>query len=77
TILHVKGGGTVPSGEGRRRIVIGEDLVDREGYFARRFDASPGATYLVRPDQHLAARWRETQDATVAAASMRLRGFGR
>jgi 3-(3-hydroxy-phenyl)propionate hydroxylase len=77
TILHVKSGGAAPAGEGRRRIVIGEDLVDTEGHFARRFDASPGATYLVRPDQHLAARWRDGRDGAVSAASMRLRGYGR
>lgn len=77
TILHVEGGGAAPPGEGRRRIVIGEDLLDPEGHFARRFDASPGATYLVRPDQHLAARWRDSDDGAVTAASMRLRGFGR
>lgn len=33
-------------------------LTDRAGRFAERFDAAPGTTYLIRPDQHVAARWR-------------------
>jgi 3-(3-hydroxy-phenyl)propionate hydroxylase len=49
--------------------VIGDDLLDAEGKFTQRFDATPGATYLVRPDQHLCARWRSFD----AAALMRAR----
>lgn len=60
---------------GVRRIVIGRDLMDREGHFARRFDANPGAAYLVRPDQHLAARWRAPDQSAVAAAGQRMRGL--
>ncbi|MGI9133240.1 MAG: FAD-dependent monooxygenase, partial [Rhodoferax sp.] len=32
--------------------------VDRSGRFAQRYDAQDGSTYLVRPDQHVAARWK-------------------
>ncbi|HEX2554840.1 MAG TPA: FAD-dependent oxidoreductase [Microvirga sp.] len=76
TLIHVKGEETAPQPEAPRAIVIGEDLLDPEGHFARRFDATPGAAYLVRPDQHLAARWRALDAAAVSAASRRLRGFG-
>jgi 3-(3-hydroxy-phenyl)propionate hydroxylase len=51
--------------------VIGEDLFDKKGIFAQRFDASPGAVYLVRPDQHLCARWRSFDPVAVARAHQR------
>ena len=44
---------------------IGEDLRDEAGLFTQRFDATPGATYLLRPDHHLGralARLRPEQD---------------
>ncbi len=31
---------------------------DVAGRIAERYDATPGTTYLARPDQHVAARWR-------------------
>jgi len=75
TVLYVDDGRAVPDLHGQRRIVIGRDLLDREGFFARRYDATPGATYLVRPDQHLAARWRRFDAAAIQQASRRLRGL--
>ena len=54
-----------------RLTIIGEDYFDPNGIFAQRFDATPGATYLVRPDQHLCARWRGFDAAAVARAHQR------
>jgi 3-(3-hydroxy-phenyl)propionate hydroxylase len=51
--------------------VIGEDFFDESGMFAQRFDATPGATYLVRPDQHLCARWRSFDAAAISRAYRR------
>jgi 3-(3-hydroxy-phenyl)propionate hydroxylase len=73
TIIHVPDGGPPPTGH--RVIVIGEDLIDESGLFAQRLDTKPGSTYLVRPDQHLAARWRQARASTIESASRRLRGF--
>lgn len=44
---------------------------DREGRVARRYDASSGCAYLVRPDQHVCARWRRWNAADVSAAIAR------
>ncbi len=46
-------------------------LVDVEGLAARRLDAAPGTAYLIRPDQHVVARWRSVTVAHVAAAVAR------
>ena len=73
-LLYRPDGSGAPHCPGLRRLVIGEDLIDAEGLLARRLDASPGAAYLIRPDQHLAARWRTAEAPAIAAASRRLRG---
>jgi 3-(3-hydroxy-phenyl)propionate hydroxylase len=75
-IVYVKDGGSKNGArprvlEGLSLSVIGEDYLDRTGIFAQRFDATPGATYLVRPDQHLCARWRQFDPAAVARAHQR------
>ncbi|HXT06002.1 MAG TPA: FAD-dependent oxidoreductase [Roseiarcus sp.] len=44
------------------------------GLAAERFDATPGTVYLLRPDQHIAARWRRFDAAKVAAALRRACG---
>ena len=46
------------------------------GLAAERYDARPGTTYLLRPDQHVAARWRTPQAEDVRTALRRALGFG-
>jgi 3-(3-hydroxy-phenyl)propionate hydroxylase len=75
-IIYVKDGegknGAGPRAlEGFSLSVIGEDYLDQAGIFTRRLDATPGATYLVRPDQHLCARWRQFDAALVGRAHQR------
>jgi 3-(3-hydroxy-phenyl)propionate hydroxylase len=43
---------------------------DVAGAFAERYDARPGTAYLLRPDQHVCARWRavDLQDVGTAIA---------
>jgi 3-(3-hydroxy-phenyl)propionate hydroxylase len=73
TILHVPNGSPPPRSS--RVLILGQDLADESGFFNQRFDTSPGSTYLVRPDQHLAARWRHANSSAVESASRRLRGL--
>jgi 3-(3-hydroxy-phenyl)propionate hydroxylase len=41
---------------------------DLEGLAHRRYDARPGTVYLIRPDQHVCARWRAFDLGHVRAA---------
>lgn len=47
---------------------------DAEGYLSARFDARPGTIYLLRPDQHVTARWRKFDIAAVHRALARATG---
>lgn len=51
-------GSAPPALPGIRTLTVGTEITDPDGLLAARYDALPGTTYLVRPDQHVAARWR-------------------
>lgn len=68
TLLVVPPGATGPAPDG---VTV---LEDAEGLAARRYDARPGTVYLVRPDQHVCARWRAADPARVRAAVARATG---
>ena len=38
---------------------VGKDIIDEQGVLTERYDGKPGTVYLIRPDQHVAARWRQ------------------
>ena len=46
-------------------------LIDSEGLVVMRYDLRPGTVYLLRPDQHVCARWRKPSLAAVSAALRR------
>ncbi len=50
-------------------------LWDHEGLAAARYDAQPGTAVLLRPDQHVAARWRGFDPVAVATARRRALGM--
>lgn len=57
-------------------MVVGKDIVDAKGRLAERYDAQPGTTYLIRPDQHVAARWRDFDQNAITAAVKRATAQG-
>jgi 3-(3-hydroxy-phenyl)propionate hydroxylase len=50
---------------------VGTDIVDVQGLIAERYDGQNGTVYLIRPDQHVAARWRNFDGNKVQAAMTR------
>ena len=80
-------GDTVPAADAARLagaripcgiVQVGGDAVDhalhvddRDGLAAKRYDARDGTCYLLRPDQHVCARWRAFDRRAVDAAVAR------
>jgi 3-(3-hydroxy-phenyl)propionate hydroxylase len=51
-----------------KTLVSGDYFEYREGLLQERYDAREGTVYLLRPDQHVAARWRKFDGAKIQAA---------
>ncbi len=58
----------VPRGAGTCAVPNAAVIEDVEGIVTHRFDARPGTFYLLRPDQHICARWRELRIESISAA---------
>ena len=56
---------------GVKVLQIGIDVIDHQALAAQRLDALPRTVYLVRPDQHVCARWRTPTEAPVHSALAR------
>jgi 3-(3-hydroxy-phenyl)propionate hydroxylase len=54
-----------------RFLGVGSDIADPSGVLAQRYDLRPGTTLLLRPDQHVCARWRQADAARVTGAIRR------
>ena len=65
-----------PKGVAHLRIGNATPLRDHAGVFVRRYDAGPGAAYLLRPDGYVAARFKRPTRATVEQAMARASGRG-
>lgn len=64
--LIVAARGTAPAGLAT--------LIDAQGALRERYDLQSGTSYLLRPDQHVAARWRQFDTTKVRAALARATG---
>ncbi|SFC00947.1 3-(3-hydroxy-phenyl)propionate hydroxylase [Marinospirillum celere] len=49
-------------------IQVGQDFEDSQGLVTQRYDGQPGTVYLLRPDQHVAARWRQFDASKIKQA---------
>ncbi|MGN6084042.1 FAD-dependent oxidoreductase [Trinickia sp.] len=74
-LIEPEAGGAVADGLAAEASAIDATVLrDVEGRVAQRYDAAPGTTYLMRPDQHVCARWRALQEDDLAEAIERALG---
>jgi 3-(3-hydroxy-phenyl)propionate hydroxylase len=59
------------AGEAVAVLRVGHELHDGTGVLTERYDGRPGTAYLIRPDQHVAARWRSFDADKIGAAVKR------
>ncbi|MBM3567556.1 MAG: DUF2783 domain-containing protein [Alphaproteobacteria bacterium] len=71
-LAFVERGGTVPAPETGWRVVAVDPKT--ESAIAQLFDAEPGTVCLIRPDSHVAARWRRYDADAVRQAHARCLG---
>ncbi|MET0723770.1 MAG: FAD-dependent oxidoreductase [Tardiphaga sp.] len=64
----------VPDGVSHLRIGADAPWHDDVGLFAKRYDAAPGSSYLLRPDGYVAARFRHPTPQAIEAAVARAGG---
>ena len=67
-LVVVPRGAAAQTGHTAPGVTVIEDV---EGIVTHRFDARPGTFYLLRPDQHVCARWRVLDAASIEAALKR------
>jgi 3-(3-hydroxy-phenyl)propionate hydroxylase len=68
-VLIIVQAGPVTQVEGART------LIDTQGLVAQRYDGRSGTLYLLRPDQHVCARWRDFKAGLVRNALCRALGL--
>lgn len=77
TLLSFSNGTVIAAPDGVKDIRIDGTggLADPAGLVAKRYDAEPGAAYLLRPDGYVAARFRHPTRAAIVAALSRAQGL--
>ncbi|MBI5320648.1 FAD-dependent oxidoreductase [Bradyrhizobium sp.] len=77
TLLTFGNGKVVDAPEGLGTIRVGgeDGLIDASGLAGQRYDAEGGATYLLRPDGYVAARFRHPTRPAIEAALARACGL--
>jgi 3-(3-hydroxy-phenyl)propionate hydroxylase len=72
--LHAATAGLTPL----KTVIVGANaadrtatLIDTDGLVTQRYDLQPGSAVLLRPDQHVCARWRQPTAAAVRRAVQR------
>lgn len=65
-----------PTPPGVLRLIVGAagDIKDPRGLAAARYGGAPGTVYLIRPDQHVAARFYNPTSAGISRALARAKG---
>ena len=64
-----------PEGVGTIRVGAQDGLIDAAGLAGKRYDAEAGASYLLRPDGYVAARFRQPSRPAINAALARACGL--